>query len=122
MRGLLFVLLIALQDPPTTEGPAPVALQPVSGAIAVWRASGERTELLDKAGRVWPADRLGTASGEPGRFSTEGPLLVHLRNIRAASGKGLSIERKADRLALRLYRGTAIVESFESEIELETPH
>jgi hypothetical protein len=121
MKSLLLAVLGCIQDPTTVEGPPPVSVLPASGTLAVWRAVGDRTELLDKASKVWPADRLGTPGGEPARFTTEGPLLVHLKNIRAAAGKGLSIERKADRLALRLFKGTAIVESFESEIELETP-
>lgn len=120
MRSCGILLLLLSQD--TTTAPAEfIPVQVVSGTLQAWRAAGDKVEALDKSGRVAPADRMGTLNGEAARFSTEGALVVQLRGIKVSGGKGLALERKGGRLTLKLYKGTVVVESYESEIELETP-
>jgi hypothetical protein len=120
MRTCGILLLLLAQD--TTTAPAEfIPVQVVSGSLQAWRSVGDRVEPIDKVGRVTPADRLGTLTGDPARFSTEGSLVVQLRGIRVSSGKGLAVERRGGTLALKLYKGTLVVESYESEIEVETP-
>ena len=120
MRICGIVLLLLAQE--TTPAPAEsIPVQVVSGGLHAWRAGGEKIEAIDKAGRVSPADRLGTLTGDPARFSTEGSLVVQLRGIKVSPGKGLAVERRGGTLALRLYKGTLVVESYESDIEVETP-
>jgi hypothetical protein len=108
------------QDTTTTPAES-IPLQVSGGSLHAWRAAGDKVEGLEKSGKVAPADRLGTLNGEPARFSTEGALVVQLRGIKVSSGKGLALERKGGKLTLKLYKGTVVVESYESEIELETP-
>lgn len=120
MRTCGLLLLLLAQD--TTTAPAEsIPIQVAGGTLSAWRQASDRIEAIDKAGKVAPADRLGTLSGEPARFSTEGAIVVQLRGIRVSSGKGLAVERRGGKLALKLYKGTIVVESYESEIELETP-
>lgn len=120
MRPLGLILCLLAQD--TTTAPAEfIPVQVVAGNLQVWRAAGDKVESLEKAGKVAPADRLGTSTGDPARFSTEGGIVVQLRGIKVSSGKGLAVERKGGTLALKLYKGTLVVESYESAIELETP-
>ncbi len=120
MRICGIVLWLLAQE--TTPAPAEfIPVQVVSGSLHAWRAGGEKVEAIDKAGRVSPADRLGTPTGDPARFSTEGSLVVQLRGIKVSPGKGLAVERRGGTLALKLYKGTVVVESYESDIEVETP-
>lgn len=120
MRSCGILLLLFAQD--TTTAPVDaIPLQVTGGNLSVWRSAGDRVESIEKAGRVTSADRVGTPNGEPARFATEGALAVGLRGIRVSSGKGLALERRGDRLVLKLYKGTLVVESYESGIELETP-
>lgn len=119
---LLPLLVFALGQETAVAPEETIPLQPLAGPISVWRAATDKVEPAERAGaRVTPGDRLGTAAGEPGRFATEGPLQVLMRGIKAAKGQGLALERKSGRLLLKLYKGTVVVESYESEIELETP-
>lgn len=120
MRTCGIVLLLLFQE--TTITPAEfIPVQVLNGNLQAWRAAGDKVEPLEKSGRVAPADRMGTLNGEAAKFTTEGALVVQLRGIKVSSGKGLGLERKGGRLALRLFKGTVVVESYESEIELETP-
>ena len=115
----MLLLLLAQETTPAPSESIPV--QVVSGGLQAWRAGGDKIEPLEKAGRVSPADRLGTLTGDPARFSTEGALVVQLRGIKVSPGKGLAVERRGGTLALKLYKGTVVVESYESDIEVETP-
>jgi len=122
-RGFLWALVAAAasgQDR-TVEENAPL-VHPVAGKVSVWRSAADRVEPIEKPSRVAPADRVGTLTGAPAQFSAEGTLLVMLKGIRVSRDKGLALERKADRLVLRVYEGTVVVESYETQIELETPH
>lgn len=120
MRACGLLVLLLVQE--TTTAPAEfIPIQVTSGNLSVWRSAGDKVESMEKSGRVAPTDRLGTANGESARFSTEGAIVVQLRGIRVAGGKGLAVERKGGKIALKLYKGTVVVESYESEIELETP-
>lgn len=120
MRSCGILLLLLAQD--TTTAPVDVIpVQVVSGNLQAWRAAGDKVEPIEKSGRVTPADRLGTAGGDPARFSTEGSLVVQLRGIKVSGGKGLALERRGGTLALKLYKGTVVVESYESAIEIDTP-
>ena len=120
MHRLGLLLCLFAQD--TTTAPAElIPVQIVSGNLQAWRSAGDKVEPLEKAGKVTPADRLGTLNGDPARFSTEGSLVVQLRGIRVSSGKGLALERRGATLAMKLYKGTLVVESYESDIEIETP-
>lgn len=120
MRSWGFLLFLLAQD--TTTAPAEVIpVQVVSGNLQAWRAAGDKIEPIEKAGRVTPADRIGTLTGDPARFATEGSLVVQLRGIKVSGGKGLALERRGGTLALKLYKGTIVVESYESELEVDTP-
>jgi hypothetical protein len=115
----MLALLLLLQQTTTEESTLPV--RPVSGTLSVWRASAGRAEPAGKQTRVAPADLLGTSDGSPARFETEGALRVLMRGIRVAADKGLSVRRDGTRIVLRLLKGTVVVESYESEVELDTP-
>ncbi len=123
-HGICSIALIAgaalAQDQTVAESHPLV--HPLAGKVSVWRAVGDRIEPMEKPARVAPADRLGTLTGTPAQFSAEGALLVLLKGIRVSREKGLALERKADRLTLKVYEGTVVVESCEATIELETPH
>ena len=97
-------------------------VQTLSGTLSVWRPGPNTTEKLEKSARISPRDRLGTPSGETARFATEGPLVVLVKGVRVAPQKGLSLERKDGRMILQFHNGTLVVESYESDIELVTPH
>jgi hypothetical protein len=123
-RGIGWAVIVAgtaLAQDRTVADEIPL-VHPVSGKAFVWRAAGDRLEALEKPSRVAPSDRLGTLLGTPAQFSADGSLLVLLKNIRVAREKGLALERKADRLVLRVYEGTVVVESYEAQVDLETPH
>ena len=115
MRFALAALLL-LQETKPDELPL---VEPVSGTLQVWR--GEKAETIEKAMRVAASDRLGTPGGNPARFSIESSLLVVLKGIAIAKDKGLAIERKVTKIVLKVFKGTVALESFGSEIELETP-
>ncbi|HZE98385.1 MAG TPA: hypothetical protein VE981_15240 [Planctomycetota bacterium] len=116
--GILLCLLAQESKPAPQDV---IAVQVVGGSLSAWRAGGDKIEPIDKTGKVAPADRLGTLNGDPARFATEGGLVVQLRGIKVSSGKGLALERRGGTLALKLYKGILVVESYESDIELETP-
>lgn len=120
MRPIGLILCLLAQDTAITPAES-IPVQVVAGNLQVWRSAADKVEPIEKAGKVTPADRLGTSGGEAARFSTEGGIVVQLRGIKVSSGKGLAVERRGGTLALKLYKGTIIVESYESEIEVETP-
>jgi hypothetical protein len=120
--GVIGLCGLAFRTQQTTTAPEElITLQAAPGSLHAWRAANDKVELLEKSSHVSPQDRIGTVGGEAARFTTEGPLTVLLRGIKVAKGAGLALERKAGRLVLKLYKGTVVVESYESEIEVETP-
>jgi carbohydrate binding protein with CBM4/9 domain len=124
LRGICLWALALLGARPQQTTTAPeevIPLQAAAGALHVWRAAADKVEPLEKSGRVSAMDRVGTLNGDAARFTVEGPLTVLLRGIRVGKGAGLALERKAGKLVLKLYKGTVVVESYESEIEVETP-
>jgi hypothetical protein len=121
MRILLLLALLATQDQTVPEESL-FSVQTLSGTLSAWRPGPNTTEKLEKSARVSSRDRLGTPSGETARFATEGPLVVLVKGVRVAPQKGLSLERKDGKMILQFHNGTLVVESYESPIDLLTPH
>jgi hypothetical protein len=120
--GVMGLCALAFRPQQTTTAPEEVIpLQVLSGTLHAWRAASAKIELLEKSTRASPQDRIGTVNGEAARFATEGPLTVLLRGIKVGKAAGLGIEHRAGKIVLKLYKGTLVVESYESEIEVETP-
>jgi hypothetical protein len=120
MRAALLIALLFVQDPTKTED-LPV-VRPLSGKVSVWRASPDKIEAVEKEIRVAAADRLGTLNGDVAKIATEGSLVVLMKGIKVAGGKGLSIERKGDKILLKVHKGSLAIEAYESTIEVDTPN
>lgn len=118
MRWSLLVLLF-LQE--TQPEPDPV-VKPMSGKVSVWRKSADKVEAVEKEARVSPDDRLGTPNGEVAKFSTEGSLVVLMKGIKAGADRGMSLTRSGKKLVVRVVKGSVVLESYEAEIEVVTPH
>jgi hypothetical protein len=118
---LALALLVATQDQTVPEEII-FPVQTLSGTLSAWRAGPNTTEKLEKSARVSSRDRLGTPSGETARFATDGPLVVLVKGVKVAPQKGLSLARKDGKMILQFHNGTLVVESYESDIELLTPH
>lgn len=128
MRATACFLLIAgaalpgtAQDSGTRAEDFPT-VRPVFGDLRLWRAGTKKTEALRDATTIPPDDRLGTAKGASGGFCAPGDTLVTLKGVEAGPDKGLSVERVDKRLTFRLHEGRMVVESFETEVSVETAH
>ncbi|MBI2932342.1 MAG: hypothetical protein HYY16_11890 [Planctomycetes bacterium] len=119
------VLLAAVQDgqavPPTTTDQLP-EVRPMAGPITLWRLATGKVELLTGAVRAFPNDRLGTRAGAPGRLTVESEVIVTLRDVKAASDEGLSVDRKENKLLIKLYRGSALVETVERDVVVQSAY
>jgi hypothetical protein len=122
MRTLLALTLLWAVQEQTVPEEKTFLVETLSGTLSVWRPGPNSTEKLEKSARVSSRDRLGTASGDTARFAIEGPLIVLVKGVRVAPQKGLSLERKDGKMILQFHNGTLVVESYESDIELLTPH
>jgi len=122
MRILLALALLASTQDQTVPEEGSFPVQTLSGTLSIWRPGPNVIEKLEKAAHVSSRDRLGTATGDTARFSTDGPLVVLVKGVRVAPQKGLSLERKGGTMILQFHNGTLVVESYESPIELLTPH
>lgn len=116
---LVALASIALaQDTKQTEQEG-IPILPLHGKIHIYTS---RLEPVEKETLVGQNDRIGTATGDAARFSTEGGLVVGMKGIKVAQGTGLGLSRNGGRLVLQLFEGNLVVESYESEIEVKTPH
>jgi hypothetical protein len=70
---------------------------------------------------VLPEDRLGTAKDVVSRVSI-GDVVLILRGVEATATGGLSAQYSGKKLQLKLFKGSAVVESVEAEVSVETPH
>jgi len=120
LRGWIIVLALT-QDTDTSLKDAP-KIKPAAGKIGIWRSEGSKLETLEAESAIHPDDRLGVKEGETASFATEGPLLVTLRAVKAAKDKGLALERKKGRVVMKLFDGDLVVQSYDSEVEVHTPH
>lgn len=121
MSGRLEIicLCLLLQDTQPDDGPV---VKPMSGKVSVWRKTGDKIETVEKEARVSPDDRLGTPNGEVAKFSTEGSLVVLMKGIKVGPDRGMSLTRSGKKLVVQVVRGSVVLESYESEIEVVTPH
>lgn len=117
--GLLVLALLTQES--TTAGEL-VPVRPVKGELRVCRAGSAKAEPVREELRVAPADRLGVPKGGSALFATEGDALIHLRGVDAAPDKGLSLERAGKTLVLKVLEGRLVVESFQADLQVETPH
>ncbi|MBI2930033.1 MAG: hypothetical protein HYY16_00150 [Planctomycetes bacterium] len=123
LPALIFCAALGQAGNDTRAEPS-VEVRPLSTNLRCWRGVSERTEKLEQPGFIFETDHLGTEGEEAGRFQTEGAQLVVLRGVRAAKEEGLSLSRRENRLVLRLYKGSVLVQSHESDVdvEVETQH
>ncbi len=118
--GLLIVLVLRAQDQ-ATQAQAPVDVQALSGEIQVWRQKTRRIEKTSTRIVVLPEDRLGSPPGAVSRISI-GDVVLILRGVDAGAGSGLSAQFSGKKLLLKLHKGSAVVESLEADVSVETPH
>jgi hypothetical protein len=123
MRIAALVLAASLfpGQEPTTDEAFPKAT-PLEGDVRVWKGKARRTEKLAAPARIAPHDRLGVGDAGAARLHVEPDVLLTLRGVEAGPEGGLSLALSEKRLALRLYRGHALVESFEADVAVETDH
>jgi len=95
-------------------------VRPLRGTVRIWRPGKNTTEAVKTEIKVAKHDRLGTADGEFAAFSTLGDTVISLRGVQAGSDRGLTLERSAARLVMKIHEGKLVVESFEAEILVET--
>lgn len=119
---MTLLLLAALLLPQDTTPEDRILVRSMSGALRVWHAGTDKIEAAGAETRVAVADRLGTAKNEHASFVTEGDTMVGLKGVLVGREKGLALERSGKKLLLKLVDGKVVLESFESEVVLETPH
>jgi hypothetical protein len=115
---IAIVLALVVQD---TQTQLPVDVQAISGEIQVWR---HKTRTLEKSSTrfvVLPEDRIGSPAGAVSRI-TIGDVVLILRGVEAGSASGLSAQFSGKKLLLKLHKGSAVVESVETDVSVETPH
>lgn len=122
--GVLLLGAAAVQGQETrAEIPDSLGLRRLSGPLRVWRSLPAKVEDVRESDRVSKDDRLGTEGGEPARFAVEeGRLLVLLKGVAASRERGVGVAREGTKLRLRHYRGTMVVENFEADFRVDTPH
>ncbi len=114
--------LLALLQPQDTRPEELPAIRPVAGDLKVWRAATGGIDAVKQEVRVAPADRIGTAGGEYAcLLITEGEGLVSLKGIKAGKDRGLGLERAKGGLVLKVYDGKVTLETFATEIVVQTP-
>lgn len=122
MRGWAAVVLVGvLSQDQATQTQTPVEVQPLSGEFLVWRHRTKKPEKTAAKTVVLPEDRIGTATGVVSRVSI-GDVVLILRGVDAAGNAGLSAQYAGKKLLLKLHKGSAVVESLEAEVSVETPH
>lgn len=121
--AVLAVLLagpLRVQDQATqTQSSAEVL--PLSGDLQVWRHRTKKPEKLATRTVVLPEDRIGSTAGGVSRFSI-GDVVLILRGVEATGNGGLSAQYSGRKLLLKLHKGSAVVESIEADVSVETPH
>lgn len=117
---LMAAMTVFGQTRDTTVEKPPVVRR-VRGDVVVWRSSSARIQAIAKESPVLPADRLGTPEGGYGVLLTEGNTIITLKGVKVDREKGLSLERVGKKLVVRLLEGKVILDSFETEIVVQTP-
>jgi hypothetical protein len=98
------------------------AVRPVRGDLLLWKSSERKAGLLPKEPTpVAPADRLGTRDGDYAVLSAESGAVIALKGVRAATDRGLGIERREKKLVFRVFEGKVAVQTFEKGVKVETP-
>jgi hypothetical protein len=114
------LLALALQDQ-ATQAQSPVDVHALSGEIQVWRQKTRKIERTSTRIAVQPEDRLGSPAGAVSRISI-GEVILILRGVDAGASSGLSAQFSGKKLLLKLHKGSAVVESLETDVSVETPH
>ena len=122
MRLTFLLLLLASQEATKVEVPDPLSIRKLSGELRIWRALTSLVEKARETDRVTKDDRMGTEGGASARFSLENRLVVLVKGVVAARDKGLGVARDAKKLRIRIYSGTTVVESFDADFQVDTPH
>jgi hypothetical protein len=112
-------LLLLLQE---TQPQTPVEIQPLSGEVQVLRPKAKKPEKAAGKVVVQPEDRLGTATGVVSRIAIDADVVLILKGVEAKENGGLSAAHVGKKLVLKLYKGSAVVESVETDVSVETPH
>ena len=113
------LLLVLAQD---TQPQTPVEILPLSGDVQVWRHKTKKPEKAAGKVTVQPEDRIGTGTGVVSRISIDADVVLILKGVEANDNAGLSAAHVGKKLRLKLYKGSAVVESVEAEVSVETPH
>lgn len=109
------------QDPATRADDLP-SVSAARGNLKVWRAATAKVEPVKAVVQVGLSDRVGTETGDHATLATDGDILISLKGVKVDRERGLSIERTNGRLLFRLHEGKAVLESFRSDLYVETPH
>lgn len=122
IAAALALALLAQSPPSDTVTDTLPLVKPVYETLSVWRAGTGKAEAVKEALRVAPSDRLGSPTGGYVCFATEGDSLISLKGVRATESQGLAIERQGTRLVMKVFEGRLLVESFQADLQIETPH
>ncbi|HEX7901480.1 MAG TPA: hypothetical protein VF950_27220 [Planctomycetota bacterium] len=119
MKTVLLLVPLLLQD---TKVQSDVEVRPLAGEIQVWRHRSRKTEKPPGPVVVSPEDRIGALGETVARIALDGDVVLVLKGVEAKPEAGLSAQRLGQKLLLKLYKGSAVVESLETEVAVETPH
>lgn len=122
MRTLAAIAILAgiVQDQTETE--QTMQVRRISGELRLLRPGASKPAPLKDVEKCTPLDRLGTAGGMVARFCVDDRVFVMLRGVTASRDKGIGLEKKDQKLVMKLYHGTMVVESYEAQFQVETPH
>jgi len=120
MRLLIVLAILLLQDTKPEDLPS---IRVIHGDIRVWRKNLDQVDSVKKESRVGYGDRIGTPSGESACLQLlAGEEIVGIKGVKVAREKGLALERAGATLLLKIYDGRLTLESFRTEVAVETPN
>jgi hypothetical protein len=116
----ILLLLSGVGGTQETTSDASPQVDPLSGEVRLWKPGAREAVKVAERVSVTPHHRLGSVG--VARIGINSDVIVTLNGVPLGADQGLSVGGTGARLVLKLHRGTASVESGDTEIVLETPH